>query len=244
MAGISKTAGAVLALALVAPGAAATAATRAKIDYHDTFGTRAPATSSAFVRQLRIANVAGGQAKPPAIQHVHSVFPKGARIDTAAVRRCEASDAEIMLEGPSACPARSRVGKDSMVIDQGTPTSDRYVHEDIKLFNADHQLLIVVHDPSGAWLVVRGQLGRRTLDIEVPPLPGTPPDGGAIKTETAVIYAAGRPHHGYITTPGACPRSRRWTFRTDYTYRDGSKQTVRSHSPCLPRHHRGRGAPR
>ena len=47
-----------------------------------------------------------------------------------------------------------------LVIDEDTsPTSDRYVKEDITFVNQQDQLVLVSHDPSGAYVVVHAKLG-------------------------------------------------------------------------------------
>jgi hypothetical protein len=74
---------------------------------------------------------------------------------------------------------------------------------------------------------VRGKLTRDTLDFELPPLPGTPPDGGADKREDGAY-----PVTGWLTTPPTCPASGKWTWTIDYTFRDGEKVRKTSDSPC------------
>src|SRR5689334_21655548 len=46
-------------------------------------------------------------AKPPAVQTMIVSFAPGTVIDTSAVTRCSASDAELMLFGATACPSAS-----------------------------------------------------------------------------------------------------------------------------------------
>src|SRR5947208_3603632 len=113
-----------------APSSAAAAAP-AKVEYKDSFTTRLPGRPSGRVFHDSLTNASDPNAKPPATAHVHTQLPAGARYDTGAVPACGASDAEIMLAGPSACPAASRVGTNEVLVDSGLPGSGRYAHEDV-----------------------------------------------------------------------------------------------------------------
>jgi hypothetical protein len=172
-------------------------------------------------------------AKPPPVQHVHVQLPHGARFDTSAVARCTASDAELAAQGASVCPSGSRVGTEVFSFDTGVE-GHRIVTNDITFLNNKDELIILTEErDSGARVVVRGKLGRETLDFELTPLPGTPPDGGADKREDAKYpVSIGPTGKSWLTTPPACPRTGKWTFRVDYTFRNGEKVTRTSHSPC------------
>jgi hypothetical protein len=74
---------------------------------------------------------------------------------------------------------------------------------------------------------------------ELPPLPGTPPDGGAIDTvefaDVPVSREVGGVVRSFITTPQQCPEeSRFWVNRIQFTYYDGVTQVVETRSPCDP----------
>lgn len=241
---------AVLAIATAAVGASggSALAASARIGYRLQFTTPQRDRPTGATLRIRIQDpgAPAGQApydphakKPPPVSHVHYQLAPGVRFDTTAIPQCTATDAELMLAGPSACPAGSRVGHDDLVIDEDTSqTSDRYVKEDITLVNERNGLILVSHDPTGAYVVVHAKVGLDTIDIDVPPFPGTPPDGGAIKTEDAIFYALsgrrGGRTVGYLTTPKTCPASGKWTVHTTWTFRsDGTKQTAADSSPCF-----------
>ena len=223
-------------------------AATARIAYSDSFTTPVPGMPTGRVLRELFTNVNDPpnaaandpkNGKPPAVSHVHTQLPAGARFDTSAVPRCTASDAALMLEGPSACPPASKLGTNDFVIDEEEPpTTDRYVLEKVTFFNEKDGLILLSHDPTGAYVVVHGTIGTDTVDIELPPFPGTPPDGGAEKSEDALFYAATGKRNGrtvgYMTTPRTCPASGKWLFHITYTYRgDGTKQTVESAMPCV-----------
>src|SRR4051812_32059609 len=217
---------AVIAAVLMSPSAATAAA--ARVDYSDAFTTRAPGTPSGRVFHDEYFNASDANAKPPAVQHVHVQFPKGTRIDTGAVPLCKASDAELMAEGASACDPKSQIGSEVFSFDTGVDGPNRIVTNDITFLNNTDELIILTRErQTGTRVVVRGQGTRDTVDFELTPLPGTPPEGGADKREDATY-----PVTGWLTTPPTCPKSGLWTFRVDYTFRNGEKVTETSNSPC------------
>jgi hypothetical protein len=67
-------------------------------------------------------------------------------------------------------------------------------------------------------------------------LPGTPPDGGAAKSQRGTWFPRSTVRDGrqanYLTTPPTCPSRGYWINKVTYTYRDGVKQTAQSRSAC------------
>jgi hypothetical protein len=223
------------AAAAVAPlsmSADAAAEPTARVEYSDAFTTRTPATPSGRVFHDEFFDAHDASAKPPAVQHVHLQLPKGARFDTSAVPRCTASDAELMAQGPSACDPRSQVGSEVYSFDTGVDGPNRIVVNDIAFLNNRDELIILSRErQSGTRVAVRGKITRDTFDFDLPPLPGTPPDGGADKREDGTY-----PVTGWLTTPPSCPKDGKWTFRVDYTFRNGERVTRTSDSPCTRAH--------
>jgi len=206
----------------------------ASVEYRDAFTTKKPGAPSGRIFHDEFFNASDRSAKPPPVQHIHIQLPHGARFNWRAVPVCSASDAELMAQGESACPARSKVGAEVYSFDTGVPGSNRMVTSDISFLNNENELIILTRErQSGTRVVTRGKLGPETFDFDLPPLPGTPPDGGADKLEDAKYpVSIGPSGKAWLTTPRACPRSRKWTFRADYTFRNGEKVTRTSTSPC------------
>jgi hypothetical protein len=222
----------IAAAAAVAPLAAtahdAAAEPTARVEYSDAFTTRLPGSPSGRIFHDEFFDARDASAKPPAVQHVHLQLPKGARFDTAAVPRCTASDAELMAEGTSACDPKSQVGSEVYSFDTGVDGPNRLVTSDIAFLNNKDELIILSQErQSGSRVAVRGKITRDTFDFDLPPLPGTPPEGGADKREDGTY-----PVTGWLTTPPTCPKSGKWTFRVDYTFRNGEKVTRTSDAPC------------
>ena len=226
-------------LALLAIPVAASAAGEPRLaTYVDRFSSELPGTATARHTETDLVNPSDPGGKPPAISHVVVELAPGTVVDTAAVPRCEASDAELTLRGAEACPAESVVGRGLIDFDTGFDGDARHVVSDVVFVNAKDQLVFVTTQRgTGTHLIARGQLSDgNVLTIDVPPIPGTPPDGAAETHEVLDLDARSSVRDGrrasYITTPPACPPSGAWTNRVTYTFRDGEVQSFTTTTPC------------
>lgn len=209
-----------------APGADAAPA---NVAFGDGFTTHSPGTVTGRNFFDEFTDPADAQAKPAPITHFHLQLPPGTRIDTAAVPQCGASDAELMLVGAGACPAGSKLGSEVLKLDTGGPGDSRFVTADVTFVNNRDQIILISQDrSSGARVISRGTIGRDSEDFAIAALPGTPPDGGAVKREDGNLHPTGP----YTTTPPDCPASRAWTFTGTWTFKDGSQRTATSNYPC------------
>jgi hypothetical protein len=225
-----------IALGAVAAGLAVpatAAADRARVEYTDAFSTRTPGSAAGRTFTAEFFDAADPNAKPPPVAHVHVDLPEGARFNTNAVPQCPATDAQVMAEGAAACPAGSRIGGGEIVVDTGFPEPHRTLTSDFTLFNAREAVILMAQDrESGGRVVVRATVRERTLDLDVPPLPGAPPDGGASRRERIVVDPATGPGGAWLTTPPQCPADGAWVMRTTWTFRNGEQQARESRSPC------------
>ena len=222
------------ALGAAVPSAAAEAPRQT---YSERFTTDEPGAATGRMYAIDWVNPADPEGKPHSFSHLHVELADGARFDTTAVPQCKASDAELMAIGPEACPAESKVATDETLIDSGVAGPGRYFTSDIVFFNnQDELILIATVRELGARVVLRGQVGRNTIDLDVPVLPGLPPDGAAAKSQRGRWDVRSSVRDGktvnYITTPPTCPDRGFWVNRLTYTYRDGVEQTVESKTPC------------
>jgi hypothetical protein len=104
---------------------------------------------------------------------------------------------------------------------------------DIKFFNERDGLIVFTEDRSaGSRLVSHAKVTESTYDLDYPPLPGTPPEGGTNRSEDATFSAASGPGGAYLTTPPSCPAEGYWTFRATFTYVNGEVHERESRSPC------------
>jgi hypothetical protein len=219
----------------VAPAAAQTGQPRQT--YSDLFTTDQPGASAGRALAVDWFDPENRDGKPHSFSSLRLELAQGARFDTSAVPHCTASDAELMAQGASACPEGTVVGVDETIIDTGFPEPNRFLTSDfVFLNNEDELILLSTVRENGARVVLRGRIRDNTLAIDVPPLPGTPPDGGAATRERATFYPRSTVRDGrrrnYITTPPTCPSSGYWVNKVTYAYRDGVTQTTETRSPC------------
>ena len=205
--------------------------------YNDLFTTELPGTATGRTYAIDWINPADPEGKPHSFSHLHVELAEGARFDTSAIAQCDASDAELMAAGASACPPESKVAADETLIDTGLPGPARYFTTDFVFFNnKDELILLATVREGGLRVVLRGRVGENTIDLDVPLLPGTPPDGAAAKRQRGWWDARSSVRDGrqanYLTTPPTCPKRGYWVNRVTYTYRDGVTQTAESRSPC------------
>jgi len=230
--------GAVLATALAALAVQASAVSEpARQTYSERFTTDVPGASTGRTYAIDWVNPDDPEGKPQSFSHLHVELAEGARFDTSAIPYCEASDAELMAAGASACPPESKVATDETLVDTGFSGPGRYFTVDIVFFNNKNELIVFATvRENGLRVVLRGQVGRNTIDLDVPMLPGTPPDGGAATSQRGQWDPRSSVRDGgqanYLTTPPTCPASGFWVSRVTYTYRDGVEQTAESKSPC------------
>src|SRR3954454_10840358 len=96
-------------------------AQKARVEYGDTFTTRAPGAAAGRTFDAAFFDAADPDAKPPPLSHVRYEAPEGARFDTAAIARCTATDAQLVAEGPAACEPASKVAAGVVLVDSGLP---------------------------------------------------------------------------------------------------------------------------
>lgn len=199
-------------------------------------GAGAKSTNAPTSLKFRVLykNPTDPAGKPPAVTGAVFRLPRGLRIDTGALPRCTATDAEIRALGRAACPEGSRVGGGRLVARTGTMGADR-VRTDVVAFNGAEELIEVVFFEGTN--VVAG-LDRLTIDRHVltahpPSTPGGPPDGRTAVRRIFLelplqIGPAGR---AYATTPRRC-RAGVWRASASYEFADGGKTTVPSRTRC------------
>jgi hypothetical protein len=203
------------------------------------FVESAPGRASGYGVRIDYMNPDDPGAKPPSVRRVVEVFPRGTRIDTSAPARCRATDAELMLQGRSACPRRSIVGAGFIRLDTGTPGPGRFLREDVTFLNNTDQLIYLTRDrANGARTVLRARVVGRRVISEAPFLPGAPPDGTAVDVVRAsfpkLVSVRDGQRRAYTTTPAHCPRRGHWVTRVRFTYDDGTRQTEATRNRCGP----------
>ncbi len=202
-----------------------------------SFDRQRPGVPSGLSFDIDYVNPEDTDAKPPPVRTIMAVPATGAQINTSVPERCTATDAALVLSGAEACPAESQVGIGYIRIDTGFSGSSRFIETDLVLFNqADQLTFLFTVRGSETRIVSHCPIEGRQITCSAPPLPGTPPDGGAVDVVHERIFevtkTVGGAERGYITTPGECPRDRAWVNEASFVYADGAAQTVETRSPC------------
>jgi len=229
--------GAVLMLCSATPTALARVPDLAYQDAVVLFDERQPNHSSGTTVDIDYRNPLDPAAKPPAVRRVVLVAARGARWDTSVPARCRASDTELVARGEAACPAASRVGRGTLTVDSGLAGALRLIKARVTFFNNTGQLIyLTTVEGLGIRTVIRASVRGRRIVTDVPMLPGSPPDGGAVDAvhtrDPRVTVRRGRRQRAYFTTPARCPRTRHWTNSITFTYADGTTQRTTSRTPC------------
>jgi len=205
-------------------------------DFGLSLATPQPDSSTGLSLHLLFKNPSDASAKPSPQRKVIIELPAGARIDGNAVPACTASDQQIMLAGPGACPSASAVGSGTVILTTGVAAFDPFI-DDVKLFNGGDGLIEVFNKQGSATTTAighRSYADPRTLSETPAPTPGGPPDGESAVRQLdyhldAVLGPGGRP---FITTPSSCPASGRLSSRLSFTTADGNSYQVNDATSC------------
>jgi hypothetical protein len=181
--------------------------------------------------------------------------PPGLRYDTSVPDRCSASDVELEVRGPAACPAGSRLGggtTEGIFIDPVAHdfVVDRYKHTLDVLNNANEQILLV---KSEGFTVVRGRIRPDgSMDFRPPTCFPAPPTGqcaanyvlqlGSSAFMPPYKRTSGGRVRSYATTPAKCPARGYWRTMIRFWWANGSADSVATKQPCeRPRKSRRHG---
>lgn len=171
---------------------------------------------------------------PPYMRRMTFYPPPGMRYDTSVPKRCTATDVELQLRGPAACPKGSRVGGGT-----GTAKAMGSVNTvRIDVFSNTGEQVMVVGSP-GLYTVSRGKIGADgTITFESPTcyphVAGTPcAVDNALQLGADVTFPAyERGGRSYLTTPPDCPASGQWESTLRFWWKDGTEDTVALRHPC------------
>jgi hypothetical protein len=218
--------------AVAAPGAQA----GPRVDYKQMFTTAAPGTSTGSDTQLLYKNPSDPAAKPIPVRREVFTFPAGTTYDESVVPDCNASDAEIMLLGKSACPPESWMGQgigDTTMT--GFPGAGESALDVDGWDDAGEMVLFGRDHASGIGFVTRARRVGQVVTVEVPHSPGGPPDGeSALRRVHNVFAARSLGTRAYTRTPATCPPSGAWKFKGQFTFADGVVEKDVYRMPCTP----------
>ncbi len=196
-----------------------------------------PGAPTGFVVDLRFQNPENPSLKPHTVKTMVVHSPAAGLFDTTVPPQCHASDAQLMLQGPAGCPANTKIGSGFSVSDTGGGGPfPRESEATITNFNNQDEVIGVaeVKDIPALKPVDRTKIHGRDSTTNFPLFPGAPPPDSytPLKRLHIVFPRYVRNRRAYIRTPPSCPTVGYWTFTADFTYVDGVKQSLESHSPC------------
>jgi hypothetical protein len=217
--------------------AADPSAAPARQTFSAQFSEARTASPTGFSEEIHYRDPENADGKPYAVAEVRAALPEGSRIDTSAIPICPATDQELLLQGPAACPAGSRVGGGFLTLDSGALD----IEATLVLLNNHDELILFVETtntpPAPVRFVTRSRIEGITFVTTTPPLPSVPPPDPYLAVKDVMLSiepAVGDDGRAYITTPDSCPSSGQWTVNASFTYRDGVTETVASAFGCQP----------
>ena len=189
-------------------------------------------TGSTFKGTYHAAGDPSGD--PPYMRGMTFHPPEGARYDTSVPDRCTATDAEIGLRGPSACPAGSHLGSGT-----GTAKAMGQVNEvPIEMFNNADEVILIIRSP-GVYTISRGKIAPdQSVTFKSPTcypsvnVAGCPVDNALQLGSQMVTPAYVRDGRAYLTTPPTCPESGYWETPVYFWWADGTDETIVTRQPC------------
>jgi hypothetical protein len=225
-------------LALIGGATATAAGVRQSGD--ELFTSTKPGSATGNTFHFAFTNPETPAQKPHTVTRIAVHYPAGTVFDSGAAPQCTATDAQLQVQGPSACPANSKVGSGLAVSDTGSSGGPfpRYTESTISQFNGHNEVIGVGVNKSipAIKTVTHTKFNGTTASTDFPTFPGTPPPDPYTPLKSIKVDFPRRAHDGRATvrTPPSCPSVRYWTIVTDFTYADGLTQHVVSHSPCKP----------
>jgi hypothetical protein len=233
--------GTVLAVLLLAGSAAAEPASGPRETVDQTYTVTAPDTPTGLGFTASYHAADDPQSPPPAMRRMVFYPPAGFRFDTSVPGQCTATDVQLQLQGPAACPANSRIGWGTteglffVPFDHST-TFDHFKH-DVDILNNANEQIILVH--SEGWTVVRGKMNPdNSIEFDNPTCFPAPPAGSCEDdyliqlrtTSTIPVHAGSR--GSYATTPPTCPTTGYWETTVRFWWADDTTDSVVSRQPC------------
>ncbi|HEX8744205.1 MAG TPA: hypothetical protein VF712_13830 [Thermoleophilaceae bacterium] len=228
---------AAIAAAAICGAAAADAAVPRQVGSL-TYTTTVPAAPAGLVANFEFQNPEDPSLKPHAAATMVVHRPAGSVIDTTVPDQCRASNAELMIQGPAACPPGSRIGTAVAVSDTGSSGPlPRFTRTNITNLNNQDEIIGVGENEDLPLIrpVDRTKIEGDRTTTNFPTLPGQPPPDHftAFKSLRLQYPPYVREGRTYNRTPPTCPASGYWTITIEFTYRDGVTETVESRSPCV-----------
>jgi hypothetical protein len=174
---------------------------------------------------------------PEPVNHMIFSFTRGAKVHPEAFGTCTL--AIIKAQGPSGCPASSRLGDGTAVanaLQQDFPAS-------IDVFNGpaagkNHKILIYARALGTVVIPLEGTLKKTSgkygyvLDLPVGRIRTVGDMDASITSFQVTVGGVGRKKVPFIEAPTSCAKPG-WPFFGSFSYADGGKGTSAATIPCL-----------
>jgi hypothetical protein len=195
-----------------------------------------PGTSTGIAFNVEFGDPDAANGLPAGLKDFKITMPKGSKIDPAGAPQCKTTAAKLMAQGAAACPTSTRIGTGKATATDGSVTVDvaGYVFNEKASGKNSWLFLFLINNAYAAAFdaPVKGNtLSAKGLTGAVP--------GGLLVTKFSGAIAKhskgrGKKKHNLITTPGACPKSKKWTNKASWVFVGGDKDTSTSTSACKP----------
>jgi len=185
-------------------------------------------------------------ADPPYMRRMLFSTP-GMRLDTSVPDKCTATDAELSVNGPDACPPGSKIASGTTDAKFFMPLTHAFVFDqsthEMQIFNNTNEQILLVK--AVGWAVVRGTIHPdNTIDFSSPTCFPSPPAGqpcldddllqlGSTSTMPEYTRTIDGQLRAYATTPPTCPSSGHWETTVTFWWADGATDDVVTMQPCV-----------
>ena len=226
---------------LIAGPAAAEPASGPRETVDQGYTTTAPATPTGLTFSAGYHAEGDPNAPPPYMRRMVFYPPAGFRFDTSVPGKCTATDAQLELQGPAACPASSHIGDGTteglfMAPITHSFVFDHFTHHLDIVNNTGEQIMLI---ESEGWTVVRGKVNPdNSVEFAGPTCFPAPPAGQCaddyiiqLGSKTSIpeyTTASG----SYATTPPTCPAEGYWETTIRFWWSDGTTDAVAPRQPC------------
>ncbi len=190
-----------------------------------------PRTPSGFQALATWGDPGEPGGKPKELSRIKVDFAPGARLNTAALPACKASDLDVQVQSVRACPKSTIVGS---VRGQGLYPGSTPFNTYATLFNARRQIIVVVTLDSRKGRLLtnfRDDVRRSSITVNL-----KVPGNISLIRFHAVVPRHSRKVKGkrqtYFTTPATCPPAGVWTNTATFSYEDGTSDRHAVPTPC------------
>jgi hypothetical protein len=240
---------AALAIAIVVTTAPAAAAAK-RVSGSFSYTSARPGSVTGIVADFHYRNPDDPNAKPPAVAKLVVRTPPGSGIDVTARPQCHASDAELHVRGPDACPSSAKVGTALSIAESGRLGGHPMrATNDVIMFNSEDGIIGAAVNRDFPFIknFDRTRVAGNTSTTVFPAFPGLPPPDNYtafISMHSELLPLVGPGGRPWARTPPSCPRARYWTITATFTFHDGVIESIASRSPCTAKKRHKRKRPR